>query len=187
MTTPTTEPSVLYTGDTWAWEKSLADYLASASWVLKYTLINAAARINITATASGDAHLVGVSAATTAGYTAGTYSWQSFVEKASERFTVGSGTIVLRAGLSSGSGGSEQRSQARIAMDDATAALAAYTASRGMVSEYEIAGRRMRFRSIDEIRRLINFWRTQVQAEIDAENLRLGLGTSRTILTRFGS
>lgn len=187
MTTPTTEPKALYTGDTWSWQRLLPDYLANDSWVLKYTLINAAGRINITASADGEAHLVSVAAATTAAYTAGNYTWQAYVEKASARHTVGTGAIIVRAGLSSGSGGSDQRTQARIAMDDAVAALAAYTANQGVVSEYEIAGRRMKFRSIDEIRKLVNFWRVQVQNEIDAENIRLGLGTSRTIFTRFGS
>lgn len=187
MTTPTTEPGTLYTGDTWAWTRTLANYPASASWVLKYTLINAGGRINITGTADGDTHVISVAAATTAGYSAGTYTWQAFVEKASERYTVGNGTVVVRLGLSSGSGGSDQRTQAQEAMEDALAALAAYTASRGMVAEYEIAGRKMKFRSIDEIRRLVNFWRREVQAEIDAENIRRGLGTSRKIFTRFGS
>lgn len=187
MTTPTTEPSQLYTGDTWAWTRTLPDYLASAGWTLKYTLVNAAGRINITATTSGDDHAVSVSAATTAAYTAGDYTWQAFVEKASDRYTVGTGEVTVRAGLASGSGGSDQRTQAREALDDAMAALAAYTASRGVVSEYEIAGRRMKFRSIDEIRKLINFWRREVQSEIDAEAIRRGLGTSRKIFTRFGS
>ena len=45
MTTPTIEPSLLYTGDTWAWERTLADYPASASWVLNYVLVNSTHRI----------------------------------------------------------------------------------------------------------------------------------------------
>lgn len=187
MTTPTTEPGTLYTGDTWAWTRTLANYPASAGWVLKYTLINAAGRINITGTASGDDHAISVAATTTAAYAAGTYTWQAFVEKASERFTVGNGTVIVRLGLSSGSDGSDQRTTAQKAMEDALAALAAYTASRGMVAEYEIAGRKMKFRSLDEVRKLVNFWRREVQNEIDAENIRRGLGTSRKIFTRFGS
>jgi hypothetical protein len=187
VTTPTTEPGTLYTGDTWAWTRTLADYPASAGWTLKYTLINATHRINITGTADGDAHVISVAAATTAAYSAGSYTWQAFVEKSAERFTVGNGSVTVKLGLSSGSGGSDQRTQAQEAMEDALAALASYTATSGMVSEYEIAGRRMKFRSLDEIRRLVNFWRREVQGEIDAERIRLGLGTSRKIYTRFGS
>lgn len=187
MTTPTTEPALLYTGDTWAWTRSLPDYSAAASWVLKYTLVNAANRIAITSTASGSDHAVSVAAATTAGYTAGIYTWQSYVEKAAERFTIGSGKVVVKLGLHASTVGSDQRTQAQIALDAATTALATYTASSGLTSEYEIAGRRMKFRSMEEIRQLVNYWAFEVQKETDAERIRQGLGTSRKIYTRFGS
>lgn len=181
VTTPTIEPSVLYTGDTWAWTRTLGDYPAGEAWVLKYTLINAGGRINITSTADSDAHAVSVAAATTATYAAGSYTWQAFVEKAAERFTVGQGVLSVRAGFASGSGGADARTQAEIALQDAITALATYTASRGMISEYTIGGRSQRFRSIAEIQALINFWR----AEVGKEQLLPGSG--KKILTRFGT
>lgn len=185
MTTPTKEPDLLYTGDTWSWQRELADYSPADGWTLKYVLINAAARIAITAATSGSAHLVSVAASTTDDYTAGTYTWQAYVEKAGERHTVGQGTVTVRTGLFSAAAGAEMRSQARIALDAATTALATYTASNGHVSEYEIAGRKMRFRSIKELRELVNYWAREVQREADAENIRRGLGTSRKVFTRF--
>ena len=192
MTTPTTEPALLYTGDTWAWERALSDYPASAGWVLNYVLVNATHRIpatsgTIQSTASGDAHAISVAAATTAAYTAGDYTWQAFVTKAAERYTVGQGKLKVRAGLTTASTASDQRTQAQIALDAATTALATYTASQGHVQEYEIAGRRMRFRSVKELRELVNYWANEVQKEADAENIRRGLGASRKIFTRFGS
>ena len=66
--TATTEPARVTAGDTIAWTKTLSDYPASAGWVLAYTLINAGAKITITAAASGDDHAVTVLAATSAGY-----------------------------------------------------------------------------------------------------------------------
>ena len=185
MTIPTTEPGLLYTGDTWTWQRELSDYSAADGWVLKYVLINASAKINITASASDSAHLVSVAASTTDDYTAGTYTWQAYVEKTTQRFTVGQGTLTVRAGLFAAAAGAEMRSQAKIALDAATTALATYTASNGHVSEYEIAGRRMRFRSVKELRELVNYWASEVQREVDAENIRRGLGASRKIYTRF--
>jgi membrane-bound inhibitor of C-type lysozyme len=179
---PTTEPAVLYTGDTWAWTRTLADYPASTH-TLKYTLINTGGRINITATADGDVHEVSVAAATTAAYTAGTYTWQAYVEAGSERFTVDRGEVIVRSGYSSGSGGADARTPAQVALDAAMTAFATYTASRGMINEYAIGGRTMRFRSIEEITRQVNFWRNEVNKE-------QGTGTSTApgkILTRFGS
>ena len=72
--TATLEPSRVTAGDTITWLRSLADYPASAGWVLSYTLINSAAKISITATASGADHLVTVAAATSAAYTPATYT-----------------------------------------------------------------------------------------------------------------
>lgn len=182
--TPTSEPQVLYAGDTWSWQRALSDYPAS-DWTLKYTLINSAGRINITAGADGDVHEVEVPAATTAGYAAGVYTFQAFVEQGSERYTVGRGSITVLAGYASGSGGADARSQAQIALDAAVAAYAAFTASSGLQDTYTIAGRSMKFRSVDEIVRQINFWRNEVAKEQAA----LGITPARTgkILTRFGS
>jgi hypothetical protein len=194
VTTPIIEPSLLYTGDTWAWERSLPDYPASGGWVLNYVLVNSTGRIpptsgTIASTASGDTHAISVAAAVTATYAAGAYTWQAFVTKAatSERFTVGQGKVTVKAGLTTVSAASDQRTQAQIALDAATTALATYTASNGHVAEYEIAGRRMKFRSVAELRSLVNYWAMEVQKEVDAENIRRGLGTSRKIFTRFGS
>jgi hypothetical protein len=184
VSTPTTEPALLYTGDTWAWTRTLADYPAP-TWVLKYTLINAASRINITATADGDAHAVSVAAATTATYTAGTYTWHAFVESGTVRHTVSQGSVLVRVGYSSGTGGADARSPAQVALDAALTAYATYTASRGLVNEYSIGGRSMRFRSVDEITQQIAFWRNEVNKELAAQG-QPG-APSRKILTRFGS
>jgi hypothetical protein len=85
---PTIEPSSANAGDTWRWTRTLADYPASAGWALSYTLINAAAKITINATASGDDHAVTVAAATTGGYAAGTYDWRARVTRTGEVFTM---------------------------------------------------------------------------------------------------
>ena len=183
-TPPITEPAAVYTGDTWAWRKTLADYPASAGWVLKYTLINSAARINITGTADGDQHDIEVAATTTDGYTAGSYTYQAYVELGAERYTVGRGTITVLAGFSSGSGGADARTQAQIALDAALTAYASYTASRGTVDTYTIAGRSMKFRTVAEIAAQINFWRNEVYKERGGQLLP---GSGKKILTRFGS
>ena len=74
---PTTEPAAVNAGDTVRWRRALADYPASAGWALTYTLLNAAGKITITASAQGDDHLVSVPAATSAGWAAGDYAWRA--------------------------------------------------------------------------------------------------------------
>ena len=181
----TTEPSTIRAGDTLAWRREdlTADYPASAGWVLAYKLVNAAGAIAITASASGDAFAVSVAAATTAGYTAGTYTWVATVTKAAERYTVDTGTVEVLANLAAAST-ADTRSAARKALDDADAALAAY-GSKAYLAEIEVSGRRQKFQTPGEFMA----WRSRLQAEVarevNAERLANGLASKNKLLVRF--
>lgn len=147
MTTPLDrEPTSFTAGDTLSWTKSLSDYPASASWVLHYRLINAAGKFDITGTASGDDHLISILASATATYTAGTYSWQAYVTKGVERYTVGTGTVNVLPDLAAQSAGYDNRSPARKALDALNAGLQAF-GSNAHVQSYAIEGREMRYRT----------------------------------------
>ena len=66
------EPEKLTSGVTWKWKKTISDYPAS-EWTLTYYLRkDGVTATSFSATADGDTHLVTVTAATTAGYAAGT-------------------------------------------------------------------------------------------------------------------
>lgn len=96
---PTTEPKTFRAGDLLSWSKSLSDFPANAGWALAYTFINATQKLTINAGASGADFLVSVSAATTAPYIAGTYSWMARVSKGTEIYTVDSGTTEILPNL----------------------------------------------------------------------------------------
>jgi len=124
----TIEPKSARSGDTWQWSRSFADYPAP-TWVLTYTLFNAATKVSIVAAADGTEHAVTVSAATTANYTAGRYEWIASVASGSERYQIDAGVIDILpnvAALSKYDG----RSHARI-MLDAIEALLESRASSG--------------------------------------------------------
>jgi hypothetical protein len=184
-TIPTRVPAFLQSGDTLTWQISLADYPASAGWALSYRLINGSARIDITATASGDDHLITVAAATSASYASGDYTWQAVVTKAAERYTVGSGTITIRPNLAAMSSNYDARSTAAKALSDLRAALAAWLTSSGTVQEYEIAGRRMKFATAADIRQRIALAEREVARETAAANLAAGLSAGRRVLVRY--
>jgi hypothetical protein len=184
-TIPTTEPAFLQAGDTLTWQRSLPDYPASASWVLTYRLINAAGKIDITAAASGDDHLVTVAAATSAAYAAGDYEWTAYVTKATERYTIGSGRVTIRPDLAAKAAGFEARSVARKALADLRAALSAWLTSNGAIQEYEIAGRRMKFAGADDIRKRISIAEREVAREDAADRIAAGLDAGRRVLVRF--
>lgn len=181
--TPTTEPAVITAGDSYTWQQSLDDYPASA-WTLKYRLINAAGKIDITATAIGADHLVTLTPTTTAAYTAGDYTWTKWVEKTGYRITLAAGTVTVNPNIAALST-LDARSDAAIIVDQLTAAYKTYTASQGHVAEYEIAGRRMKFRGSAEILDQLNHWKSILASEKRAERIAAGLGGGNKYLVRF--
>src|SRR5687768_7210047 len=92
---PTIEPDAFFCGDTVKWKKSLADYKASESWVLSYALSGSSGGISFSAYASGDDHLVTLSAATTAALSPGEFKLSGFVTKSGERFPVFEGRLTV--------------------------------------------------------------------------------------------
>lgn len=177
----------LIVGDTLSFTTTLADYPASAGWSLTYRLVprTSGSAIEIAASASGDDHVVSVSATTTALWAAGEYSWSGYVSKAGERHTVESGTITIKPdpGVVAALDG---RSQAAKAVDDLRAALATYTASSGHVSEYSIAGRTMKFKGSDDILKLLSYWEIELQRERAAEAAAKGQASPRRYYLRTG-
>ncbi|MGH8519869.1 MAG: hypothetical protein ACREU9_00185 [Gammaproteobacteria bacterium] len=182
---PTAEPAVITAGDTVKWTRTLDHYPATGGWVLTYAL-RGAGKIDLTAAASGADHAITISAAATAAYTAGFYTWQAYATKAatSERYPVASGTLEIEPNLAAVTASTyEWRTEAKIIYDQLVAAYKTYTTSQGHVQEYTIGSRRMTFRSAAEIIKQIEYWKAQVQAEERAQ----GLGQGRNVFVRFSN
>lgn len=185
MTAATTEPSRVTAGDTITWTKSLPLYPADAGWVLTYTLINAAGKITIAASASGADHLVAVSAATSAAYAAGVYQWQAHVAKAADRFTIGSGSITVAPNLAAATT-HDARSSARKALDAVNAIFEAYGA-KSYLQSFEIAGRKQQFHSPGDFLAFRSRLMAEVAREDNAARLAAGLAPSNQVRVRFNS
>jgi hypothetical protein len=180
------EPACVTAGDTLTWVKSLSDYPAAGGWVLKYRLINAANRYDIVSVASGEDHSVSVSATVTAGYAAGVYSVQGYVEGAvDQRFTVYQGQLVVLANLAAQVAGYDTRSPAKQALDALNAALGQY-GNKAYVSEYQIAGRVMKFRSPGEFLAMRDKLMAEVAREQAVLNMSAGGSARRKVFVRFG-
>lgn len=184
MDIPSIEPTEITAGDTARWTRSLSDYPASDGWVLSYSLVKASVRIAITSTADGDDHAVTVTAATTAGWAAARYDWQAVVTKATERYTVGVGAITVKPNFATASAGLDNRTPARRILDALMAAYETYISSRGHVAEYEIAGRKMKFRTVEELLQQIDHWKREVAREDQAAALAAGRRPGR-VFVRF--
>lgn len=185
MSTPLDrEPTSFTAGDTLSWTRSLSDYPASAGWVLAYRFINAAGKFDITAGSSGDTHVVSVLAADSAVYAAGTYSWQAFVTKAAQRFTVGSGSCVVEPNLAALSSGYDDRSPARKALDALNAGLATFGAN-AHVQEYAIEGRVMKYRSFADFIAARDRLAQEVAREDALQRSAAGLPSKNKLQVRF--
>lgn len=140
---PTKEPSQLIVGDRWTWKRSdLHSSYANTAYVLKYALRLQGAgstEIEVTASASGNDYVVEVASATTAAYTAGWYSYQTYLTRSAddERITIGSGEIEVIANRDASTSDPISLLRQRLNnLDEAVKTLTTKTAS-----SYSIAGR----------------------------------------------
>lgn len=161
-----TAPTSFRAGDSVSWTEDLPAYPASGGWALKYRLLWAAgAAVTINASASGDAHAVDLTATATASWAAGAATLVSWVEKATERVTLDQQAVTILPDLTSAAT-FDGRSAAVKGLADAKAALADYVAGGKLhVAEYDIAGRRMKFRTAQEITDLIAHYEREVASE----------------------
>jgi len=178
----------LIVGDTLDFITSVPSYLASAGYTLKHRLVPrvSGTAILLTATTSVDDYRTTVLPAVTATWAAGDYSWSAWVEKASERHTVDTGTVTLKPDpfiIAAYDG----RTQAEVALADAKTALANFSATGGRVKRYAIAGREMEFDAAGDILTLISFWQIQVTRENAAQAVREGQADPRRIQIRMSN
>lgn len=179
MAIPTIEPTIITEGDTVKWRRHLPDYLPSAGWTLSYALVNSDGQITFSATADGEYHLVNVTAAVTAEWASGNYTWQSYVTKDDERYTVGQGSVEIRPNFASYALGSDARSHARKVYDALKATMESKASSDQLAMS--IRGRSISRMSPAEIIRWLDYYEKQVAREDEAERRRRGLGSPRKI------
>jgi hypothetical protein len=179
--------SRLVSGTTLNFTTYVADYLPTDGWVLKFRLIPRTTGTPIDITTTQDAtdstlHRAQVTAATTAGWTAGEYSWASWVELGTEKYAVSGGTITVAPNPIVAST-LDSRSAARIALDNVRAVIAG-NASRGILS-YTIAGRSLERYSMADLLKLESSLRAEVQREENCAAMAAGLPSRRKTYVRL--
>lgn len=181
MTVPTTEPTELVAGDTWAWDRDLADYPVSGGWSLTYVFVNAEQRFTIDSTTSGSLHRMSMTAAISSAKIPGTYTWTLFAKKAGERYRVGSGETVVVPNYE-GDRPFDTRSHARKTLE----AIQAVIEGRATLDQqaYTINGRSITRMPVTDLLRFRDVYKAEVSREQAAERLRQG-GLGGAILARF--
>lgn len=174
----------LIVGDTLDFLTTVADYPPADGWTLKYRLIprTSGTAITLTATTSGTDYRVQVAPATTGAWTAGEYSWSSWVEKTGARYTVSSGLVTLIADPSAATT-FDGRTHARRTLD----AIEAVIEGRATLDqqEYQIGNRTLKRMPIADLLKFRSLYKSEVAAEAAASNLANGIGIGRKIQVRL--
>jgi hypothetical protein len=179
-TAPTTEPTSLRAGDTWAWRREdLSDYPAS-TWTLKYYFRNASSKFDITAAASGEAFAVSVAKATTAAYAAGDYDWIAVVETVADRYQVDEGRVDVLPNLATNAV-YDARTFARTMLDAVEAALL----SKANSAQLDLVQAALADRSMQYDTAALLSLRSQLRIEVRREDATRNGENKTRILARF--
>lgn len=184
----------LIAGDALDFDTTVVDsagnqYTPADGWAMTLRLLprSSGTAIDIATTASSDnqGFAVEVSSVTTATWSAGNYSAFALVTLSGERKTVHIGEVEILADPATATS-YDVRSDAERTLAALRDALKTYsTNGQGHVAEYEIAGRRMKFRSSAEIIQQIEYWERIVAAEAAANRVAAGQPSGRKVYTRF--
>jgi hypothetical protein len=181
---PTNEPKELRAGLTWQWRReNLTDYPASV-WTLTYWFKktgSSGANFSIVAAPDGDAFAIEVAKATTAGYTAGDYTWAALVGDGTDQFEVDKGTTVLLPRYDAAANLDDRSHAAKVL--DAIESVIENRATKDQ-EEYSIAGRSLKRTPLEELMKLRDTYRAEVYAEEQAELVRNG-GSAGKIVARL--
>lgn len=173
-------------GVTYSWLATIDDYPypASEGWSLRLVMNPRAGGpiITVNSTASGDEHLVQISAAVTATYAAGEYGYEIYAIKAAEQYDLEAGQLTIVPGLLVAPAGTDTRSQAEQALA-ALQSVMSGTASSS-TKRYRINGRELEHYSPEELIKLHGFYERKVAEERRAAGLQDGRGSVRKILVQ---
>ncbi|MDY6790529.1 MAG: hypothetical protein SWH54_04590 [Thermodesulfobacteriota bacterium] len=176
---PTKEPLSFRAGDTVKWKKSLDDYPAT-SWTLKYFLVIQSDQKIITASPDGTDFLITITAAASAGYVVGRYSYQARVENVGgDKTTVGDGIVKVKPNLELATAGADYRSHVKAVLDALEATILGKASSDQL--SYSIAGRSLSKLSPEEL----IAWRDHYRAEYLREERKAGRGRPQKIKVQF--
>ena len=174
-------------GDTLNFATTITDYPASEGWTLYYRLVPATgSAILLTAAVdddNADGYRVQASAATTAAWTAGEYSWASWVELSGQSYSLSTGRCTLLPDPRTAAAGLDVRSDAEVALANVRATIQGRATSA--VLEYEIAGRRLRYIPIPELIALESRLKAEVASEQRLADAAKGYADKRKVYVRM--
>lgn len=141
------------------WTKALADYPASAGWVLTYHL-RGVSSLDVKATPAGDEYAIVIAASASAKLLPGAYEWKARVTKEELAHTVGAGRLMVDPDLAI-AGARQSHAERCLAI------LEAKIEKRVVddVAFYQLLGRSAQKTPLKDLMRLRNFYAAKVARE----------------------
>jgi hypothetical protein len=180
-----TIPALITAGDTVKWSATSSQY-PSSEWTrtVAFRHRNDNDHVNVTGVASGDGWDFTLSATQTSAWPAGDISWQDYVTKSSERYTLATGTLIVGINLAVTTGSHDARSQAEKDLAAVQAAMRAII-DGGAVQEYSIGSRSLKKMSMPDLIALESKLKADVTREKRRAKLAAGLDSGRAVFVRF--
>lgn len=172
-------------GATLDFSTEVVNYPPSEGWTLKFRLVPKTGNtvINLTSAESEGKHRVQVGPVTSATWTAGEYSWTSWVEKLGALYPTESGVVRLLPNPTTTIAYVDNRSFAAQLLEQIEASMAAMGNKARL--KYSIGDRSAEYHSYTDLLAA----RSRLQREVASENaaaaLRAGLPSRNRILVRF--
>jgi hypothetical protein len=187
-------PNVITAGDTPSWlDASFADGVGasvdSSAYVLTYYFrgADAAAKLDLTGTASGSGWQFTLGTAASAAFNTGSvntrWNWVAVATKASVRITAGEGVLIVKPNLANITT-YDGRSAAEQVLATVEAAILART-NGDMVTEYTIGSRSLKKEPMTALLELRSRYRLIVSRERKAQAIKNGLGNPTRLGVRF--
>ena len=179
----TGEPRNFVAGDTVEWTRTLGSYPAGDSWVLSYSFRGNASTTDFTATASGDDHILTITATNSALLSSGDYTVAGYATKGAERHTVFEGRITVKANLSAMGSTYDGRTHVKKVLDAIEAVLE--NRATKSILDTNVEGVSISNIPHDQLLALREKYLTYYKQEVAAESIAQGGVSGSRILTRF--
>lgn len=177
-----TIPATIYAGDSVSW--SIEDAPESATGLTFYLRTNAASGAAVSGSWDGSVWQFSISAAISAGFIAGTWSYQAQATTPDGTFTIDTGTFTVKQSLSFTGNATavDLRSTAKMRLDEVEAAIHALATGS---QEYRIGIRTYKRPELQQLMAHRDQLKADVAREKIAEDLKAGRGDGRRLFVRF--
>ena len=124
-----------------------------------------------------------VASATTAGYTAGTYSWSAYITRSSDsqRIQIDSGDFEIKTNLASDT--SDPRTHAEKMVDYLESTLESL--AQKLTTSYSVSDRSNTLTSMEDVRNQLDYYKGKVKSELNKARVKSGQRTDSNLLLRF--